>query len=300
MTDNANNNTAINLQWYPGHMKKTERLIRENLKLVDVVIEILDARLPLSSANPLLSVLIGNKPRLIVLNKADLANEVMTKEWTAYFARGGTPAVAVDAVKGTGTKLLVSKVAELARAKTDKLVKHGAKARAARCMIVGIPNVGKSSLINRLAGNNRAKVENRPGVTRAIQWIRLGGNLELLDMPGILWPKFESQTVGLRLAFTGAINDDIYDREAVCIKLLELLRVEYSAPLCERFKLDVADIAEVTTLELLEIIAHKRGCILKGGVIDNEKVTTIILSEFRQGKLGNITLDKVSEEIKNI
>ena len=219
------NNNIIDipsLQWYPGHMRKAERLVKENLKLVDVVVELLDARIPMSSANPVLREIVNGKPRLIVLNKADLADETATRAWVKYFASEG-----LTAVKGRGVKELVQAIAKCAKPKTDKLVHHGAKARAARCMILGIPNVGKSSLINRLSGGSKTKVENRPGVTRAKQWIRLGAQLELLDMPGILWPKFEDQHAALHLAFTGAINDNVYDVASVVLLLLDTLRTPY-------------------------------------------------------------------------
>lgn len=278
------------LQWFPGHMKKAERLIRENLKLVDVAVELLDARIPAGSQNPLLSEIIGDKPRLVVLNKSDLADPKVTKEWLAYFKAQGAAAVAVDATKGSGLKELTRRIEELARPKTEKLVRSGARARAARCMILGIPNVGKSSLINRLAGSARTKTENRPGVTRAKQWIKIGRSLELLDMPGVLWPKFEDPQVGLHLAFTGAINDDIYDREEVAALLLTTLRRDYGASLAARFSLNLDDFS--TGVELLEAIGRKRGALIKGGMVDMEKATVAVLAEFRAGKLGRVTLER--------
>jgi ribosome biogenesis GTPase A len=279
------------LQWFPGHMKKAQRLIEENLKLVDVVIELLDARIPASSANPMLAEIIKDKPRLIALNKADLADSQCTKKWLAYFRAQGIPAVAIDSMKGKGMKQLVKEAEELARPKTEKFVAKGARARAARCMILGIPNVGKSSLINRLAGAVKAKAANQPGVTRAKQWIKIGSNLDLLDTPGILWPKFEDQTVGLKLAFTGAINDDIYDREQVTALLLAAMRRDYPERLVERFKFKADMPAD--GLELLEAVGRKRGCLVKGGVVDLEKAQNIVLTEFRAGKLGLVTLDEV-------
>ena len=196
-----------NLQWFPGHMKKAQRLIEENLKLVDVAIELLDARIPYSSANPMLAEIIKDKPRLVALNKSDLADPMQTKAWLAYYKRQGLAAAAIDSLNGKGMKQLVKLAEDLARPKTEKLVSKGGKARAARCMILGIPNVGKSSLINRLAGSVKAKAADKPGVTRAKQWIKLGSNLDLLDMPGILWPKFEDMTVGLKLAFTWPLQE---------------------------------------------------------------------------------------------
>ena len=288
MTDNDNIIDIPSLQWYPGHMRKAERLVKENLKLVDVVVELLDARIPLSSANPVLREIVGDKPRVIVLNKADLADEAATRAWVKYFAAEGIAAVPVDAVKGRGVKELVQAIAKCAKPKTDKLVQHGAKARAARCMILGIPNVGKSSLINRLSGGSKTKVENRPGVTRAKQWIRLGAQLELLDMPGILWPKFEDQQAALNLAFTGAINDNVYDVESVVLLLLDTLRTKYPIDLKDRYRLE----EELPSgVELLEEIGRKRGCLRAGGRVDDEKAQQIVLTDFRSGRLGHVTLD---------
>lgn len=279
------------LQWFPGHMKKAQRLIEDNLKLVDVVIELLDARIPFSSANPMLAEIIKTKPRMIALNKIDLADSGMTKKWLNYFKAQGIIAVGIDSAKGRGMKQLVSAAEMLAKPKTEKFVAKGAKARAARCMILGIPNVGKSSLINRLAGAVKAKTADKPGVTRAKQWIKIGSNLDLLDTPGILWPKFEDKTVGLKLAFTGAINDDIYDREQVTALLLEVMRRDYAARLIERFKFK-GELPE-SGLDLLEAIGRKRGCLVKGGLVDLEKAQNIVLNEFRAGKLGLVILDEV-------
>ena len=254
-------------------MKKAQRLVEENLKLVDVVIELLDARIPLSSANPMLAEMIKDKPRVVALNKADLADTAKTKAWLAYFEAQGVPAAAVDASQGKGLKKLVQLVTDLARPSTEKFVKAGGRPRSARCMILGIPNVGKSSLINRLAGAAIAKTADKPGVTRAKQWIKIGQGLDLLDTPGILWPKFEDKQVGLKLAFTGAVNDEIYDLEQVTILLLEIL--------------------PETGVELLEAIGRKRGCLVRGGLVDLDKAMRIVINEFRAGKLGKITLDAV-------
>ena len=291
MTDNDNVIDIPSLQWYPGHMRKAERLVKENLKLVDVVIELLDARIPMSSANPVLREIVGGKPRVIVLNKADLADEAATRAWVNCFATQGITAVPVDAVKGRGIKEIVQAIAKCAKPKTDKLVQHGAKARAARCMILGIPNVGKSSLINRLSGGSKTKVENRPGVTRAKQWIRIGAQLELLDMPGILWPKFEDRQAALHLAFTGAINDNVYDVASVVLLLLDTLRMRYPSDLMERYRLE----KELPSgMELLEEIGRKRGCLRAGGKVDYEKAEQIVLTDFRSGRLGRVTLDDFS------
>lgn len=274
------------LQWFPGHMKKAERLIQENLSLVDIVIELLDARIPLSSQNPMLREIIQDKPRLIVLNKVDLAANVDV--WLKKF-RAETSAVAVDAVKGTGIKNLIALAKSLAESKTHKLTKHGAKPRAVRAMIVGIPNVGKSSLINRLAGMNHTKIENRPGVTRAKQWIKIADGLDLLDTPGILYPKFDDAEVALKLSWTYAISDEIHDLEPTVCKLLETLAEKFPAGLIERYKIELSNDGH----ELLNQIGLKRGCIRKGGVIDTDKALHLVLSEFRAGKLGRVTLDEL-------
>ena len=284
-------NNTINmphLQWYPGHMRKAERLVKENLKIVDVVVELLDARIPMSSANPVLREIVAGKTRLIVLNKSDLADPTATRAWVQYFASQDIVAVPVDAVKGSGTKELVQAIQKLAAPRTEKLAKHGAKPRSARCMILGIPNVGKSSLINRLSSGARTKVENRPGVTRAKQWIRIGTQLELLDMPGILWPKFEDAHAALRLAFTGAISDTVYDVGGVVLQLLRVLHADNPATLRARYGL-----AEnlPTGVELLEEIGRRRGCLVRGGRIDYEKAEQIVLTDFRSGRLGRVTLD---------
>lgn len=278
-----------NLQWFPGHMKKAERLIRENLSLVDLVIELLDARIPLSSQNPLLREILGEKPRLIVLNKADLASNV--DFWLKKFRDENIPAVAVDSVKGTGIKQLISLAKEISAPKTNKFARAGAKPRSARLMIVGIPNVGKSSLINRLAGSNHVKIENRPGVTRAKQWIKIADGLDLLDMPGILYPKFDDAQVALKLSWTYAISDEIHDLEPTVCKLLETLTEKFPAGLRERYKIETLP---TDPHELLNLIGRKRGCLVKGGSIDTEKVLRLVLSEFRSGKLGRVTLDEIA------
>lgn len=287
-----------NVQWFPGHMAKTRRLIQGHLKLVDVVIELLDARVPLSSANPLIREIVGDKPRLVALNKADLAAEAQTKKWIAYFRSQGLSAAAIDSLSGAGLKALVQKAETLAKPKTHKLVAKGAKPRAARAMVLGIPNVGKSSLINRLAGAAKAKVEDRPGVTRDKQWIRVGKNLELLDMPGILWPKFEDPVVGMRLAFVGSVSDEVYDVEAAVKRLLEWLSEHCPERLSERYRLTKEEMqADAETL--LSHIGKHRGCLLKGGLLDTEKVQRLLLSDLRGGRLGRVTFDDVPEIVGN-
>lgn len=274
------------IQWFPGHMKKTQELISDNIKLVDLVIEVLDARIPLSSQNPLLQELIGDKPKLVALTKSDLAANL--DSWLNYFGGKNIVAVAVDSIKGAGIKNLIAAAKNIARPKTHKLAKFGANPRSARAMIVGVPNVGKSTLINRLAGANRAKAENRPAVTRSKQWIKIDNGLDLLDTPGILYHKFEDKETALKLAWTYAINDEVYDIEQTVNSLLEVLAAKVPDNLRERFKLEVLPISGH---EILEEIGRKRGCIRKGGVVDSEKTARLILTEFRAGRISKITLD---------
>ena len=297
MTGNDRKNDLPIIQWYPGHMKKARELVEENLKLVDVVVELLDARIPAASANPMLREIIGHKPRVVALNKKDLADEKMTKRWLEHFRDEKLPAVALDSVTGKGMRELLSLIEKAAKYRTEKLVSKGVAARKARVMVLGIPNVGKSSLINRLAGAAKAKTADKPGVTRAKQWIRIGADVDLLDTPGILWPKFEDPEVGLRLAFTGAVNDEIYDMENVAHLLLAALRRDHPERLQERFKFK-EELPE-TTEALMDAIGRKRGCLLKGGRIDLEKVQHILLSEFRMGKFGKISLDEPPADILN-
>ena len=289
MTENDRKNDLPIIQWYPGHMKKARELVEENLKLVDVVVELLDARIPAASANPMLREIIGDKPRVVALNKRDLADENMTRRWLEHFRAKKIPAVALDSVSGKGMKELLTLIEREAKYRTERLVSKGVAARKARVMILGIPNVGKSSLINRLAGAAKAQTADKPGVTRAKQWIRIGADVDLLDTPGILWPKFEDPRVGLKLAFTGAVNDEIYDLESVAHLLLATLRRDHQERLQERFKFKEA--LPETTEGLMDAIGRKRGCLLKGGRIDFEKVQHILLAEFRMGKFGKISLD---------
>lgn len=288
----------IQINWFPGHMAKAQRMIRENLKLVDVVIELLDARIPFSSANPVINEIIENKPRIVALNKADLAETSWTKRWIAYFRSNGLQVVALDAVSGKGTKLLVSKVEQAADEKIAALAAKGIKPRAVRAMILGIPNVGKSSLINRLLGSAALRTADKPGVTRGKQWIKIGKSLELLDTPGVLWPKLQDRDVAFKLAVTGAINDEVYDLEKVMARFLALLSTDYPERIIDRFKLK-APLPE-EPLELLKAIGAKRGCLKSGGIIDEDKARRIILNEFRGGKLGPITLDYIDVPIQAI
>ena len=276
------------IQWYPGHMAKARRLLKENLKLVDVVIELLDARIPSSSRNPDINELTGERPRLVILNKSDLADPVLNERWRKYFSADGTPTLAVDSMHGRGVREVPALVQQLAAAKIDSLVAAGRRPRAARCMVLGIPNVGKSFFINRLVGQKAAKTGDKPGVTRGQQWIRLASNLDLMDTPGILWHKFHDQEVGFRLAVTGAIKDEVYDTYAVSAKLAVWLAENHPEQLRERYHLDELPVEEEA---LLDRIGAKRGYIVSGGAVDRLKAAAIVLKEFREGILGRYTLD---------
>ena len=284
------NSDMKQIQWFPGHMAKTRRLIAANLSLVDAVVEIVDARAPLSSRNPEMDHMTRNKPRLVLLNKSDLADERTTQQWINYFRQNGSEALAVDCKSGKGLKAILPSIKNtVLKELMEKRAKNGMTGAAVRLMIVGIPNVGKSSLINKLAGSKRAKVEDRPGVTRTKQWVKLDNNTELLDMPGVLWPKFEDQDVAVRLAFTGAISDDILDIETLAMKLLAYLAENYPESLKERYKIELSD--EDTGLEILEKVGKKRGMMISGGEINTERAAITVIDEFRSGKLGRITLE---------
>lgn len=284
----------MHVQWFPGHMAKTKRMIQEQIKLVDVVIEIVDARLPISSRNPLIEQLVGDKkPRVVILNKEDLADPKRTAYWVQYFSQQ-------DACKAfpfnatVGKKQLIAKLKEalleLTAEKRERQAKKGIRKQTIRCMIVGIPNVGKSTFINILVGKKAAQTGDKPGVTRGTQWIRLDEDLELLDTPGILWPKFEDEEVGFRLAVSGAVNDDVFDQEEAAFRLIGFLREKYPVLLQERFKLDDETLQQ-EPLYILDQIGKNRGCLLKGGKIDYAKVAKAILIDFRQAKIGRITLE---------
>ena len=293
----VDNTDMKQIQWFPGHMAKTRRLIAANLKLVDAVVEIVDARAPMSSRNPEMDSMTKGKPRMILLNKCDLADDKATQKWINYFRSTGAEAMAVDCKSGKGVKSLLSNVKNtVLKELMDKRERSGMTGAAVRLMIVGIPNVGKSSLINRLAGGKRAKVEDRPGVTRTKQWVKLDSSAELLDMPGVLWPKFEDQSAPIRLAFTGAISDDILDIETLAMKLLSFLAESYPQALKERYKVETSD--EDTGLELLEKVGRKRGMMISGGEINTERAAITVLDEFRSGKLGRITLELPPEREK--
>lgn len=279
----------MDIQWFPGHMAKTRRQIKEDLKLVDVVIEVLDARIPFSSRNPDIHVITGGKPRLIVLNKADLADPVLTGTWEGFFLKNGASAAAVDSLSGRGIRLVPGLVQQLTAEKMASLASSGRRPRPARCMVVGIPNVGKSFFINKLAGRSVTKTEDRPGITRGRQWIRVGGSLDLMDTPGVLWPKFEDAEVAFRLAATGAIKEDIYDFNAVAGKLLKWLAENYPHALRERYKLP-EELPEEPE-EMLRAVGARRGFLKPGGDVDTLKAAQVVLKEFRGGKLGRLTLE---------
>lgn len=279
------------VQWFPGHMAKTRRQIKESLPLVDAVTELLDARVPLSSRNPELNELIANKPHIVLLNKCDMADEAASRRWKAWFDGRGTPALAVDCRSGRGLNAYGETVRKLLQDKIQSNIEKGMPGRALRMMVVGIPNTGKSSFINRMAGRSRAKVADKPGVTRQNQWFAIGGGIELLDTPGVLWPKFDDPEVGNRLAFIGSVKDEVVDVETLAVRLLAVLGAQYRDRLCDRYKLDEAAAAECGPYELLELIGRKRGMLVRGGEIDTERASAMLLDEYRAGRLGRITLE---------
>ena len=283
----------MNLQWFPGHMAKTRRMMTEQLALIDIVVELLDARLPLSSQNPEISNIIGDKPRLVILNKSDLADETVSKMWIEHFKKQGIEAILLDSVHAKNLNFIGDKIKFVLKDKLQKQAEKGMVGRSIKIMVAGIPNVGKSSFINKLAGRASAVTGDRPGVTRGKQWIRLKNGMELLDTPGILWPKFEDEQTGLNLAYVGSIKDEIIDVETLSCKLLEYLNKEYKNELCARYKLQDTD--GVLGYELLEMIGKKRGFIVSGGEIDYLRAANIVLDEFRSCKIGRISLEKPEE-----
>jgi ribosome biogenesis GTPase A len=280
----------MTIQWFPGHMAKARREVTEKLKLIDLVLELVDARLPLSSRNPMMEEITQQKPRLVLLNKADLADPLVTRQWEEWFAAQGTPAVSVIATQGEGLRRIESEAKKLVKPKMEALIRKGIRPRAVRAMILGIPNVGKSSLINRMARKNIAKTGDKPGVTRTQQWIKVGKEFELLDTPGILWPKFEDPQVGLRLAATGAIKDEILeaDREEITYFLVRFLQSQYPGVLEERYKIERLP---EDPWDAVLLIGQKRGMVRAGGNIDTLATCELILREFRAGMLGKISLE---------
>lgn len=279
------------IQWFPGHMAKTKRQIQSSLKLVDAVAEIIDARIPVSSRNPDLAKLVQNKPRVILLNKCDMANQTATKMWIDYFKKQNLVAIPVDCKSGRGLDKFAPAVNTVMSHKIARLKEKGMVNPTIRIMIVGIPNVGKSSFINKMVKKNRAKVEDRPGVTRGNQWYTIAKNLEMLDTPGVLWPKFDDKTVGEHLAFTGAVKDQILDIELLAVRLLDFIKELKPADFITRFKLENEDIENIDSYELLKMIGKKRGMLVSGGEIDTERAAIMLLDEFRSAKLGRITVE---------
>ena len=283
-----------NIQWFPGHMAKTRRLITENLKNVDAVIELLDARIPYSSRNPEIERLTENKPKIILLNKASLADPKMTKKWLSALKNDNTICIETDCITGAGLNNISPALKKLCAEKLGRYEDKGMSGRMLKAMVLGIPNVGKSSLINKLCGNKKAKVENRPGVTVDKQWVPTNIGILLLDMPGILWPKFEEEVVGENLAITGAIKDDILNIETVACHLCSRLRTQYPVLFAQRYKLgDMSALDELSDYDLLSLVGKKRGFLISGGEIDTERAANMLIDEFRAAKIGRITLDKI-------
>ncbi len=284
----------MNIQWYPGHMTKTRRQMEQDIRLVDAVCEIVDARIPLSSRNPDIDAICGSKPRMIILNRIDMADPAMTKTWAAHFRRQGLTVLETDCKNRKGISQFAPTVRTLLKDKLQQYVSKGQVGRTLRVMVVGIPNVGKSTFINQVVGRKSAKAENRPGVTRGKQWIRVENGLELLDTPGILWPKFDDVAVGMKLAYTGAVKDNVIDIETLAVNLMSYLGTEYPEALEARYKISVPEGA--TGEELLELAGRKRGMLISGGEVDLERMSRVLLEEYRNCKLGRFTLEEPEEE----
>ena len=291
-----NRSNSMNINWFPGHMAKTRRQIEDDLRIIDVVIELLDARIPIASRNPDIQRLTKNKKRIILLNKCDLANETTNSKWVSYLSKEA-PTILTDSNSGKGIDKVSKAIEKIMAEEIAKQAARGRINKTIRVMILGIPNVGKSSFINRISKKNSTEVGNRPGVTKAKQWIRIGKNQELLDTPGVLWPKFESNEIALNLAFTGTIKDDILERTEIAYELLKVLYAKYKTNLQERYKITDEELIEIENkmnpiYELMQLIARKRGAIVSGGNIDDEKVARIILDDFRNCKIGKISLEQ--------
>ena len=276
-------------QWYPGHMTKAKRMMQENIQLIDLIIELVDARIPKSSRNPDIDILGKQKSRLVLLNKSDLADPKVNERWLTYFKEQGCSAVLVNAKKGNGMKEIQSAVMEACKEKIERDRKRGILNRPVRAMVVGIPNVGKSTFINSFAGKACAKTGNKPGVTKGKQWIRLNKNVELLDTPGILWPKFQDQTIGRNLAFIGSMNDEILNIEELALDYISFMAVNYNGLMNEKYGLEME--GEVAPVEILTAFARRRGCMKKGNVLDLNKAAQLLLDDFRNGRIGRITLE---------
>lgn len=284
---------TMNIQWYPGHMTKTRRMMEEDLKLVDAVCEILDARIPISSRNPDVDAICGAKPRMIILNRIDMADPGMVKRWTEYFKHKGWAVIQTDCKSRKGINTFVPAVRSLLSEKLERYAAKGQTGRPLKLMVVGIPNVGKSTFINQIAGRKGAKAENRPGVTRGKQWVNVDQGLLLLDTPGILWPKFEDPEVGMRLAYTGAVKDDVIDTETLACHLMEMLAKRYPEAVRERYRIEIPE--EIDSYELLTEAGRKRGYLVSGGEVDTERMAKVLLEEYRSCKLGRFTLESPEE-----
>ena len=279
------------VQWFPGHMAKTRRQIKESLPLVDAVVELVDSRIPESSRNPELDELTASKPRIILLNKCDVSDRNATEQWINYYEKNGAFALAVDCRSGKGLAGFEPLVKRVLKEKIEANIAKGMPGKALRFMVVGIPNTGKSSFINKMSGRNRLKVADRPGVTRSNQWVVCGNGIELLDTPGVLWPKFDDPTVGDRLAFIGSVKDEVTDIQTIAVRLIEVLRRDYPDRLIDRYKLETLH-DELEDFEILEMIGRKRGMLIRGGEIDTERAAGTLLDEYRGGKLGRLTFER--------
>ena len=278
------------IQWFPGHMTKAKRMMESQIKLVDVVVEMLDARIPRSSTNPMLQDILGSKPKVIALNKLDMADKAQTDLWVEKIKNSGLPVCKLDCATGKGVKHLISAIQLAAKPVIDKWLKKGVRNRPVRVMIVGIPNVGKSTLINRLVGKNKVMAADRPGVTRGQQWVTIAKGLELLDTPGVLWPKFEDPSVGFALAATGAIKEDVFDRESAVELLIDFLLKNYPQELATKYAVSLEEGDDVNAV--MAKIATSRGCLKAGGLLDIDKVVQLVLRDFRAGRIGRFTIDK--------
>ena len=290
------NENKTNINWYPGHMAKTKKQIENDLKLIDVVIELLDSRIPMSSRNPDIKKIVANKKKIIILNKSDLSDETVNQKWIKEFSKEA-PTILVDSNSGKGIEKVSKEIDKLMEEEIKKQAMRGRINKTIRIMILGIPNVGKSSFINRISKKTTMKVGNKPGVTQNKQWIRIGKNQELLDTPGVLWPKFESNTVALNLAYTGTIKDDLLERTEIAYELLKLLFAKYKKNIIERYKISEQELIEIESkdnviYELMKLIGRKRGAIVSGGETDDEKIARIILDDFRNCKIGKISLEE--------
>lgn len=280
------------IQWFPGHMTKTKRMIEKNLSMVDIVLELTDARIPNSSKNPELDKWVNNKPRIVILNKSDLADRKVTQQWIEQYKKNGVTALAMDCKTGTGVKSFIPTIREVLKDVIKRWEDKGMIGRPIRVMIVGIPNVGKSSFINKMAGSRRTKVEDRPGVTRGKQWITLDSGVELLDTPGVLWPKFEDPEVGEKLAFTGAVKDDVIDIELLAIRLIVKLYELYPDRVIERYKFTRDEAEDLDGYDFLKLVGKKRGMLISGGEVNTERIAITLVDEYRAGKLGKISFEK--------